>query len=446
MKVFISYKSEERPQIAELENVLIQLGFDVWFDKNLVGGQSWWDQILFQIRDADVVILALSDRSIRSLACQRERDYAFALKKHVIPIVISADFNFNLLPHQMSALQMIHFHNSHDVTTILTLARAFIALPEVGPMPDPLPSPPPIPMVDVSRLIDLITNEGDLSLEDQDMLFKQLTQIMEDSGDSQVKKDALTGLMTLRNHTQLWNNIADRIDNLLITLPPDQREGATISHANIRVDTQRREVTALLARIASFTTFSEHLEPEVIFSIYNRYTNLVDDSIRDFKGVVDNFAGNRVMGLFNTQLNPQEDHVTRAVNAALQMQLDLHSLHSEISDGFRFHFAISIHTGTVTLGNVRTSNRDKLSVIGDTINIIQEVQNSASPGDILVTKSVYDVISDAYDCELFERVRIKDQGNPQQIYRVIKRKPSPSNSMLLDAELRTLLDDVEDNN
>jgi|GEM_PF-6708017 len=443
-KIFISYKSEERPQIAELETVLHHLGFEVWFDENLVAGQSWWEQILQQIREADVVVLAISQRYLRSLPCERERDYAIALRKYVIPIVIDDTFDMNRLPPSISALQTIHFSGTQDATSILTLARACIAVPESQPLPDPLPPPPPIPLVDVSRLMDMMATDTDLTLDEQEMLFTKLSQIIETVDDEKEQQDALSGLLTLRNHSQLWNSIADRIDNLLITLPEHLREQGAINHPNIRVDTQRRLITAMMVSIASFTNFSETLEPEDVFSTYNRYINLIDDCIRAVGGIVDNLAGNRVMGLFNTQLNPQEDHAIRATHAAMMMASQLHTLHEVIPEHSRLFFATGIHSGIVTLGNVRTANRDKLSIIGDTINITERVQTMSYRGDILVTQSVYERILDDFEYEHFGELPIMGRASYPQIYRITRQKRSFFQNPIVDEELLTLLDELED--
>lgn len=92
----------------------------------------------------------------------------------------------------------------------------------------------------------MMATDTDLTLDEQEMLFTKLSQIIETVDDEKEQQDALSGLLTLRNHSQLWNSIADRIDNLLITLPEHLREQGAINHPNIRVDTQRRLITAMV--------------------------------------------------------------------------------------------------------------------------------------------------------------------------------------------------------
>ena len=40
---FVSYCREDHAHVETLKDRLTQLGFDVWLDKNLRGGQEWWN-------------------------------------------------------------------------------------------------------------------------------------------------------------------------------------------------------------------------------------------------------------------------------------------------------------------------------------------------------------------------------------------------------------------
>ena len=59
-RIFISYSSKNRALVEALANDLETLGHEIWFDKELSGGQSWWDQILQGIRACDLFVFALT--------------------------------------------------------------------------------------------------------------------------------------------------------------------------------------------------------------------------------------------------------------------------------------------------------------------------------------------------------------------------------------------------
>ena len=75
MKVFITYSRSSKDPVVSLVEDLEELDHQVWFDHVLSGGQSWWDNILNQIRDCEIYIFALTQESLDSTACMRELKY-----------------------------------------------------------------------------------------------------------------------------------------------------------------------------------------------------------------------------------------------------------------------------------------------------------------------------------------------------------------------------------
>src|SRR5262245_6867168 len=101
-KIFISY-SRRSGAIAEgLAEDLEALGQTAWFDRELSGGQVWWDRILTTIRECDVVAVVLDPHTLNSTACQLEYEYGGALRKPILPILASDDVSTNLLPTGLS--------------------------------------------------------------------------------------------------------------------------------------------------------------------------------------------------------------------------------------------------------------------------------------------------------------------------------------------------------
>lgn len=65
LKIFLCHSQEDKPEIRELYQRLISDEFDVWLDEEkLVPGQEWDLEIKKAIRDADAVIVCLSQNSI----------------------------------------------------------------------------------------------------------------------------------------------------------------------------------------------------------------------------------------------------------------------------------------------------------------------------------------------------------------------------------------------
>jgi serine/threonine kinase PknH len=74
MKVFVSYSRRDDAPVRSLVADLQRARQQVWLDEDLGGGEAWWTQILEQVRDCTVFVLALSKNSLSSKPCRAELD------------------------------------------------------------------------------------------------------------------------------------------------------------------------------------------------------------------------------------------------------------------------------------------------------------------------------------------------------------------------------------
>ena len=128
--VFISYDRESQPLVITLANDIKELEYPVWFDNQLSGGQSWWDKILESIRNCDGFVFTLSPQSVESAACKLELEYAQALGKSIIPVLIADGVKESLLPKSIAKIQHVDFRNPDDKKTLLELNKALKELPK----------------------------------------------------------------------------------------------------------------------------------------------------------------------------------------------------------------------------------------------------------------------------------------------------------------------------
>jgi hypothetical protein len=143
MQIFVSYARTDRSKVDALSQKLRQAGNLVWLDTDLQGGQVWWDNILHQIRQADTFIAAVSRSSLKSQACQVERQYAMQLGKPILPLTVEP-LNAETLPSDISRLEIVDYSRP-DESTAYRLIGAINRLPSPPPLPDPLPASPGAP-------------------------------------------------------------------------------------------------------------------------------------------------------------------------------------------------------------------------------------------------------------------------------------------------------------
>ncbi len=214
----------------------------------------------------------------------------------------------------------------------------------------------------------------------------------------------------------------------------------------VDVGGQEREITAFACDVRGFTTFSERLEPDELMTIINKYLSLASDAINLYEGIVDKYMGDAVTGLFNTHLNPQEDHAERAVAAALQLIFDLHAQHEVMSEEERLFYGIGVHTGMAVLGNVGSKDRKEFAALGEAVNISKYLESNAGPGEVVISGETYERVRDSFECELVTEIRRPKAGYEHiKIYRVLKRKKAGrSGALMIDPELLELLEELKE--
>ena len=90
MSAFVSYSRRDAKAVEALHADIELAGLSAWFDREVEGGQLWWDVILERIRSCEIFVVALSPDSLASKACQAELAYAVALQRTLLPVMVRA--------------------------------------------------------------------------------------------------------------------------------------------------------------------------------------------------------------------------------------------------------------------------------------------------------------------------------------------------------------------
>lgn len=179
-----------------------------------------------------------------------------------------------------------------------------------------------------------------------------------------------------------------------------------------------REVSIIFADVRGFTGFSEQLDPEALMGIISRYLTVSSDAIELYEGIIDKYMGDAVVGLFNTQLNPQEDHAVRAVRAAMSMAYDVRALHEVLPPDQRLFYGIGVDTGLAVLGNVGSPSRKEFTAIGVPFNAAKFLQENALAGEIIISHNTYRHVENLVTVEALEPRKSHGYMGIQIMYRV----------------------------
>jgi adenylate cyclase len=179
---------------------------------------------------------------------------------------------------------------------------------------------------------------------------------------------------------------------------------------------QRQQLSIMFADVRSFSAYSEHSEPEQLIQIINQYFTLASQAITDQEGMIDKFMGDAVMALFNTPLNPQENHAERAARTALMIQQQVAEFHKTLPEEERLYLGIGVHAGEAVVGNVGSQSRKDYSALGDAVNLAKRLQEIAKPGQILLSEAVYQQVREWAVVEALPPMQVKGRQTLEQIY------------------------------
>lgn len=180
-----------------------------------------------------------------------------------------------------------------------------------------------------------------------------------------------------------------------------------VSH--LKLGGERKHVTALFSDARGFTAMSESLSPEDVVRIMNIYLNLQTSVIHAWGGIVDKFVGDEVMAIFEGP-----DMEINAVRAAMEIQNYCRSLNeARAAAGEKeINIGIGLNSGDVVMGNMGSEDHMDYTVIGDSINVAARLCGVAQPGQVLVSKSIVDVIGGQADWKELPPVTVKGKAHP----------------------------------
>ncbi|HNS39128.1 MAG TPA: adenylate/guanylate cyclase domain-containing protein [Promineifilum sp.] len=182
---------------------------------------------------------------------------------------------------------------------------------------------------------------------------------------------------------------------------------------------QRRAITVLFADVRDFSRLGEKFEPEDLIDLVNGAFSEAVAAISENHGLIDKFMGDAIMALFNTPLNPQSDHVERAVHAALAIQSRLAAYRHTLPSEKALHFGIGIHTGEAVVGNVGSEQRKDYSAVGDVVNLCKRLQELAGADQILISRNVYDNIREEVRVESLPPVHVKGRQAQEEVFHLL---------------------------
>jgi class 3 adenylate cyclase len=187
----------------------------------------------------------------------------------------------------------------------------------------------------------------------------------------------------------------------------------------IPLNGERTEATVLIADLGNFTPYVEENSPEEVVNSLRKYFTVMQKSIRRHQGLVLQYVGDEIVAAFGAPL-ACADHASRAMQAAMEMQKNLHNLNKERArEGKKpLRHRIGIHTGEVLAGNTGSEDQPSYTLIGDTVNIASRLQefNKQRGTEVIFSIATREEIPDHVRVRKLESARLKGISRPIEIF------------------------------
>jgi class 3 adenylate cyclase/ActR/RegA family two-component response regulator len=236
-----------------------------------------------------------------------------------------------------------------------------------------------------------------------------------------ISRDASGGASgSLRRLRMLHQAIVDREEQgeTLSRLLPGgladkvRRDGASIG------DVEELDVTVVMSDVRGYSAIAEKSGPSRLAHQVNTHRAEMNHAVLDAGGTVMQFIGDAVMAVFGAPV-PQDDHADRAVRAAVAM-IERQAAVDErwAGEGLpAFGLGIGVSTGPVGAALLGSEERLEYTVVGDTVNLAQRLQDQARPaGRIVLSEATYAALRAPVDAQRLDPLKVKGREAPVNAY------------------------------
>jgi len=156
------------------------------------------------------------------------------------------------------------------------------------------------------------------------------------------------------------------------------------ARSGVASEVQTRDLTILYLDVVGFTALSEKSTPRQVVEVLNDVFGICDVITREKHGDIDKFIGDAIMAVFidaQDAVEASEKILHEALPHFNQLRAE------EQLEPIRIR--IGVNSGIVLQGDVGTTDRKDLTVIGDVVNTAQRIESICEPNALFISESTF---------------------------------------------------------
>jgi class 3 adenylate cyclase/ActR/RegA family two-component response regulator len=161
-------------------------------------------------------------------------------------------------------------------------------------------------------------------------------------------------------------------------------------------ETEPVEVTVLMSDIRGYSGIAEKADPSDLARQLNEHRAAMNEAVLSNGGTVMQFVGDAVMAVFGAPF-AQADHADLGFRAAMAM----HAAQAAVNRGWAarglpaFELGIGLSSGAAVAALLGSEERLEYTIVGDTVNLAQRLQDLARPaGRTVLSQATWDLLSE----------------------------------------------------
>lgn len=164
------------------------------------------------------------------------------------------------------------------------------------------------------------------------------------------------------------------------------------------------DVGVVFADVRNSTGMGEKSTASEFAEQLNRFYAVAANVLIEHDGIIDKLIGDEVMALFLPGL-AGSDYRSRAARAAV----DLAAATGELSVG------VAANAGVAFVGNVGSGTVLDFTALGDAVNVGARLQSFASPGQVVLSSDLYQLIAPDHPDARSDVLQVKGRAEPVEV-------------------------------
>jgi class 3 adenylate cyclase len=210
---------------------------------------------------------------------------------------------------------------------------------------------------------------------------------------------------SIREKTELIEQKNRENERLLLNILPPEI-AARLKDGEHEIADSFADVTVLFGDLVGFTALSSRTSPAEIVDLLNGLFSLFDETAQELGIEKIKTIGDCYMAVCGLP-RPCSEHTERMARMALRMAEATRKYGQE--KGINLQLRIGINSGPVVAGVIGTA-KFIYDLWGDTVNLASRMESTGVPGQIQVTRAVYERLKHSFDFESRGMVQVKGKG------------------------------------